>query len=128
MSLTLNTKVYKYRNTQNGVTTYAEDSGQFVGGFSLLTARASLGRPARGKMPAARSTTVWKLSLPVLADNDTACACAGDVLGTVDFFVEIRSDVVIPKSVLTDGRLRVADLVATPEFIESVDSHTLPTS
>ena len=48
MSLTLNTKVYNYRNTQNGVATYAEDSGQYVGGFSLVTARASIGQPSRG--------------------------------------------------------------------------------
>ena len=128
MSLTLNTKVYNYRNTQNGVTTYAEDSGQYVGGFSLVTARASIGQPSRGSRPASRSATVWKLSLPILADDDTACACAGDVLGTADFFVEIRSDVVIPKSVLTDGRLRLKDLIMTSEFIASVDSHIQPTS
>lgn len=128
MSLTLNTKVYNYRNTANNVTTYAEDSGQFVGGFSLVTAQTALGVPKRGNRPAQRSKTIWKLSLPVLADDDTACACAGDVLGSVDFFVEIRSDVVIPKTMLTDGRLRLKDLIATNEFIASVDNHTQPTS
>lgn len=128
MSITLNTKVYNYRNTANGVTTYAEDSGQHVSGFSLLTAQATLGNVARGQKQAQRSKTIWKLSLPVLADDDTACACAGDVLGTVDFFVEVRSDAIIPKSVLTDGRLRLADLVTNAKFIASVDSHTQPTS
>lgn len=128
MSLTLNLKEYTYRQNTAGVSTYINSASNTVNGFSSLTATTTIGKPALGNRPASRSKTMWKLSLPVLAEDDSACGCTGEVIGTCDWLVEVRSDVRVPTSVLADGRLRMKDLIATSEFIASVDSHTQPTA
>jgi acyl-coenzyme A thioesterase PaaI-like protein len=85
-SITLNTKIYTPRGTQQGVSTWAlAGDATFGGAVSTLT------ESVRGPLANGNYRTRWVLTVPKIATADSACACTGGTLGqakadvTIDF-------------------------------------------
>lgn len=115
MPITLNTKVYNGIGfNPNGQFVYSETSGGLASSFSYLTSKVNAGT---GKSD---STVKWNLSIPVVATVDSTCSCAGSVLHT-DY---VRIEVTVPPGATAAERLdiqkRVADLVASAQFKDSI--------
>lgn len=124
----LNEKTYSFTSVINGVTTYIERSAGVVAGFARLTAQAVMGRGKRGQQNSVRSKTVWKLSIPTVADDNSACACDGDVLSQIDVFVEVRSDASTTTTQLEEALAELRDLVETSQFGLSFTQHVQPSA
>jgi len=85
-SLTLNTKVYTPRGTQQGISSWAlAGDATFGGAVSTLT------ESVRGPLADGKYRTRWVLSIPKAATVDSACACIGSSLGTgkADIVIDI---------------------------------------
>lgn len=115
MSIVLNTKTYTFRgfNTQS-ISTFADTSAGVPNGFSWLTNKVE-GADGTGKVKSR-----WKLKVPVVAATDTDCGCTGDLLREVVVDVVVTSDRGSTVTERTDVADRVRDLVASPEFRESI--------
>lgn len=119
MAITLNTKTYNYIGNAAAISTYQERSGGLIASFSNLTASVKIGT---------RVSTLWKLSVPVVAATDTSCACAGTVLRKGDVDINVRLDPTMTDAERLDLALRVKDLVASTAFQASITGPTVPTS
>jgi hypothetical protein len=75
-SITLNTKVYTPRGTQNGISTWALAGDTTFGG-----AQSDVTESVRGPLTNGTYRTRWVVSLPKVASDDTTCACVGQSLG-----------------------------------------------
>ena len=116
-SLTLNTKVYTPRGTQNGVSTWALAGDATFGG-----AQSSVTESVRGPLSNGNYRTRWVVSIPKAASADTACGCTGSISSTG------KADVVIdiPTNYTTAERQdfvdRIQALVALSVFDVSVST------
>lgn len=121
-NIVLNTKTYNGRGVANGIATYMETSAGFLAGFSPVTGSILLpaGRDAKGHVK-------WRLSLPVMAEEASACACPGEEIDLIDAFIQVRASRGVSATVRTDFGLRLKDLVALPEFQASIASLSQPT-
>lgn len=89
-SITLNTKVYTPRGTQQGVSTWAlAGDATFGGGISTVTESVRSPIPSTGG-----NRTRWVLSAPKLATADSACGCTGSSMGVgkADIVIDIPSN------------------------------------
>lgn len=106
-SVTLNTVVYSPAGVTGGVAMWMSRVGGILAGFSKLTQRYK--EPTTGT----QTKIDFQISVPVLADADSTCTCAGDLLrtnsATVSFWVAGTSTL----AERTDLYLRVKDLVAS---------------
>jgi hypothetical protein len=116
-SLTLNTKVYTPRGTQQGVSTWAlAGDSTFGGAVSTVT------ESVRGPLTNGGNRTRWVLTAPKIATADSACACTGGSLG------QAKADIVIdvPSSLSAAERQDFVDrlqaLVALTVFDVSVST------
>lgn len=75
-SITLNTKVYTPRGTQNGISTWSLAGDTTFGG-----AQSDVTESVRGPLANGLYRTRWVLALPKVATADTACSCVGAILG-----------------------------------------------
>lgn len=118
-SLTLNTKVYTPRGTSGGISTWSLAGDATFGG-----AQSNVTESVRGPLANGTYRTRWVLDTPKATTTDTACACAGSIIGkgkadvTIDiptsFTAAERQDFVDRLQALV--ALSVFDLsVATPE-------------
>lgn len=123
----LNGHTYGYRNIINGISTFVDTAATTVAAFATLTAKTLLGKGKRGARDASRSLTQWKLSIPTVATEATACSCVGDVLSQVDVHIEFRSDAASTQAHLQEALDQLDDLVANAQFRASVLQHTQPT-
>lgn len=87
-SITLNTKVYTPRGTQNGISTWALAGDATFGG-----AQSSVTESVRGPLSNGNYRTRWVVDVPKNATADSACACTGQLLGKgkADIVIDIPS-------------------------------------
>lgn len=83
-SLTLNTKVYTSRGTQNGISNWTLQGDATFGG-----APSTVTESVRGPLSDGTNRTRWVMSVPKAASADTACGCTGAIVGTA------KADIVI---------------------------------
>lgn len=115
MSITLNSKVYNFAGFDpNAVSQYQETSAGVPTAASDLTNRVSKGAKVR--------RVKWRLIVPIVATDPSACSCPGNVLRTtyVDVEFTIPADSTLAER--QDARLRLASLIANTQYIASVDN------
>lgn len=85
-AITLNTKVYAPRGTQNGISTWALAGDATFGG-----AQSDVTESVRGPLTNGNYRTRWVVSVPKIATADSTCACIGSILGKgkADFTIDI---------------------------------------
>lgn len=117
MAITLNTKAYAFAGfNANQQSVYKHTGGGLPSSFSYLTTKVNTGT---GK---ADSTARWNLSVPHVAVDASACACPGGVLGTDYIRIETSVSPVTTAGERTDLWTRIRDLVASPEFMASIEN------
>lgn len=117
-SLTLNTKVYTPRGTQQGVSTWAlAGDTTFGGALSTVTESVRSPLPSNGG-----NRTRWVLTVPKVATADSSCACVGSSLGSAkcDIVIDVPSS--FTQGERTDLAARLQALVALTVFGVSVST------
>lgn len=123
MAITLNTKAYAFAgfDSTNQSTYVHRPAGQTTG-WSVLSARVI---PGTSKT----ATKVnWKLKLPVIATEEAACKCPGELLRETTVNITVTTAASSTTAELTDISLRVKDLAASPEFLATLASLIQPSS
>lgn len=117
MSIVLNTKTYTFRGfNPQSISTYMDTSSGVPNGFSPLTNRVE-GADGTGKVKSR-----WKLKVPVVTADDSACGCTGDLLREIVVDIVVTSDRGSSVTERTDAADRISDLVASTEFRASIIS------
>lgn len=107
-NIVLNTKTYVYAGTTAaGVVTYQERSSGVVSGFGTLDGLVRYGD---------RTRITSKMYLPVIAADNSSCACTGEVLRSCNADVNLRFDNTMTTAERTDFALRFKDWAASPAF------------
>lgn len=122
MSITLNTKVYSFEGfTPERLTLYQNHGSGIPTEFSPLTFKNE-------RMADGRAKVKVKLKVPVVQTEDTACGCVGELVDEdiVDIIVTLGNKSTTARR--TDVRLRIEDLVKSPEFTAAVTSLVQPSS
>jgi uncharacterized protein (DUF1810 family) len=116
-SITLNTKVYTPRGTQNGVSTWALAGDATFGG-----AQSSVTESVRGPLTDGTYRTRWVVFIPKAASADTACGCVGSITSTgkADIVLSIPTNFTAAER--QDFVDRVQALVALSVFDVSVST------
>lgn len=117
-TIVLNSLNYVGNGVLNGISQFIERSLAVVSGFSNLTARISF-NPTK-------TVVAWKLTVPVIGGEASACACPGDVLRGTIVDISVRFDRGATSTERADVLTRVRDLVATSQFGDSISSLTQP--
>lgn len=117
MSITLNEKTYNGSGIVNGIAIYMDRSAGVSAGFSKLDASVRF---------ETKNRILWKLSLPIVATEASACSCPGAVLALAAVDLNVRLDPSLTLAQRTDFALRLKDLVATPEFQASIINLQVP--
>lgn len=116
-NITLNTKVYTPRGTQNGITSWALAGDTTFGG-----AQSNLTESVRGPLSDGTYRTRWVLVVPKAATSDSACSCTGSILGTAKASITIDWPVGFTAAERQDFVDRIQALVATSVFDVSVST------
>jgi hypothetical protein len=114
-TLTLNTKVYAPRGTQQGISTWA-----LVGDATFGGAASQVTESVRGPLSDGKYRTRWVINLPKAATVDSACACVGQNLGVgkADIVIDIPTS--FTQAERQDFVDRIQALVALSVFDVSV--------
>lgn len=124
MAITLNTKTYNFAGHQPPVnqSVYMERSAGIPQGFSPLSVKVEEPN-AKGQ-----SKVRWKLKLPTLVTETSACACEGDVASEdfLDLVVTFGKGNTSARR--ADLLARLQDLVTKTEFTASLTSLLQPSS
>jgi hypothetical protein len=116
-SLTLNTKVYVPRGTQQGVSTWA-----LVGDSTYGGATSTVTESVRGPNSSGLTRVQFNVKVPKAATADTACGCTGAILGEGNASIQI----VVPSNFTSAERAdfcdRIQALVAHAIFDSAVAS------
>lgn len=115
--LTLNTKAYNPRGVDNSVARWA-----LVGDASFGGATSQLTSSVRGPSKDGIYRIRWQLSVPLAADENSACACIGQTLGTADADIVIRMPTVFTTAQRQDFVDRLQAAVASTPFDVSVSA------
>lgn len=116
-SITLNTKVYTPRGTQNGVSTWAlAGDATFGGAVSTVT------ESVRGPLADGKFRTRWVVSIPKAATSDGPCGCAGSIMGTAKADIVIDIPTNLTSAERQDFVDRIQALVALSVFDVSVST------
>lgn len=122
-TVTLNTVDYLPAGVAGNLATWLNREDGVPAAFSPLT--QSLSSPSvNGKV----YRVIFKLAIPVVAEEDTTCACAGALLRTNQFEGTFLLATTSTTAERTDLYLRVKDLVASAAFIAAVENLVNPTS
>lgn len=116
-ALTLNTVVYAPRGTSNGVSMWAKPDDTGMGGSTSVVSQS-----LRGPLETGDSRARVVLRSPILATVDTACACAGQNIGTLDFDGTVKVPALATAAQRADFRKRVKDYFASTEFTDMIDN------
>ena len=116
-TLTLNTKAYTSRGSQNGISSWAN-----VGDATFGGALTSVTESVRGPLQEGRSRIRFVLMIPKAATEDTSCGCAGTITGTAkaDIVIDVPGNFTAAER--QDLRLRIQGLVANAVFTAAVDN------
>lgn len=120
-NLTLNTKVYTGRGVANAIASWMNAGVGLLAGFAHASANVRL---PQGKD--AKANIQWRLKMPVVAEEASACACPGTAIDEIDAYIQVRCTQGVSSAVRTDLALQLKDLVATPEFQASIISFQQP--
>lgn len=118
-TITLNSLAYVGAGIQNGISRFINRSLGIIAGFSNLTVSVNASK--------AKTTVKWKLVVPVINDEATACACPGDVLQETIVDISVRYDAKADLTHREDILARVQDLMATTPFEDTFKLLVLPT-
>ncbi len=116
-SITLNTKVYAPRGTQNGVSTWA-----LAGDTSFGGAVSTVTESVRGPLSDGTNRSRWIVTVPKAASVDSACACTGSLLGTAKADINLSVPTSFTAAERQDFVDRVQALVALSVFDVSVST------
>jgi hypothetical protein len=124
MSITLNSKVYNFTGfDKNGVSIFNEVSAGVPTGFSYLTCRVTTPNGTSD------STVRWRLTVPVIATDDSEGVPIGSLLRTMKFE---DGKVSLPSTGTAaerdDMQTRITALTATAQYIASIENLVQPTS
>lgn len=86
-AVTLNSVVYNPAGSQNGILYWYDRSGGVANSFSPLTQGFVQNSGAR-KL----TKVTYRVSIPTVADADSACSCTGSVLRTSSFQLDFWID------------------------------------
>lgn len=114
-SLTLNTKPYAPRGVSNGIANWALAGDTTFGG-----ATSTLTESVRSPLSDGSNATRWVLTVPKAAVTDTACVCAGGILGTAKADLKLNTPATMTLAERQDFVDRVQALVALAVFDQSV--------
>lgn len=107
-AITLNTKVYQPRGTQNGVSKWVLlNDASFGGAPSTLT------ESVKGPDKNGVYRTRWVLLVPKWAAEDSSCSCIGSELGYARYDETIESTTALTAAERTDMGARLTSLWAT---------------
>lgn len=120
-NIVLNTKTFGGRGIIAGVASYLEATAGVLAGFLTLTGSVKL---PQAKL--AKAKTEWRLRIPVVTEDASACACPGEAVDEIDCYIVVRASQGTSTAVRTNMALMVKDLTASPEFQASVISFTQP--
>ena len=121
MSISLNSKVYNFDGyDRNGVAVYTERSGGVSTSFSILTFGLE-------RLKDYDRLTI-RLSLPVVATEDSSCSCVGSVLRTTRMTWVIEEPSTSTTLELTDLEARLSDLTSTTQFSGFVINRVKPST
>lgn len=109
-NVVLNTKTYTYASDQGGIITWLETSGGIPTGFSRIS--LALREPNASGSPYRMEL---RLSLPVVAEDDSECACTGAILRHEDARVVVEIPNNGTTAERTDFGLRLKDLLANAQ-------------
>lgn len=121
-NITLNTKVFSGRGVVNAIASYMNTALGLLAGFGTVTGSVRL---PSGKD--AKANIQWRLKLPIVAAEASACACPGEAVDEIDCYIQVRATKGVTAADRTDFALQVKDLVALPEFQQSIINFTQPT-
>lgn len=110
-ALTLNTKVYNPRGVGDGIAKWALVGDASFGGASS-TVTTSIRGPSKDGIYRVRLT----LSVPKAATADSACACVGQTLGTLNGSVELIIPAAFSAAERQDYADRMQGLIANALF------------
>jgi hypothetical protein len=114
-SITLNTKVYTPRGTDQGVTTWGlTGDASFGGGLSFVN------ESVRGPSKDGVWRTRWTLSVPKLATVDSSCGCVGQQIGQGYADIQVRVPTIFTLAERQDLADRLQALVALAVFDQSI--------
>lgn len=111
-TIVLNSLNYVGTGVLNGISHWWERAAGLVNAFSELTNRVSY-NPTK-------TVVAWKLTVPVVKGEDSACGCAGEVARTAIVDITVRFDRDATVTERTSVRTRISDLVATSQFGNSI--------
>lgn len=114
-SITLNTKVYTPRGTDQGITSWVL-SGDTTFGGGLSTVSESVRGPSKDGIWRTR----WTFAVPKLASVDSTCACVGQEIGQGYADIQIRIPTAFSSAERQDFVDRLQALVALSVFDASV--------
>lgn len=114
-SLTLNTKVYTPRGTQQGISQWSLAGDSTFGG-----AQSDLTESVRGPNANGSYKTIWTLTVPKAAAADSTCACTGSILGKGKVRIEVDTPVAFTAAERQDFVDRIQAFVAASVFDVSV--------
>lgn len=126
MAITLNSVVYNWAGFDpSGTSRWTATAGGLATAFSNLTARVTIGGIDANKV-ARMSKVKWRVNIPVIATEDSGCACVGSVLRTsyVDVAADFHPTATIAER--TDALARLRALVLTTQFGDSFTALTQP--
>lgn len=112
-NIVLNSLTFVGNGILNGVNSFVERSAGLVNAFKTLTNKVTF---------ADRTNVHWKLILPSVVAEDSACGCAGSVQYTNYVDITYRSDRRTTAAERTATLAMIRDLVATTNFGDSITS------
>lgn len=119
-NLTLNTKVYTGSGLVNAIYTWMQRTAATFGAWSRASVQIGF--------TTQKARVNWKLAVPVVAEDATACACPGDVTRLAAADINVRFDPGATTAERTDFALQLKDLVASPDFQASLINFQYPAS
>lgn len=121
MSIVINSKTYNFDGyDKNGVAVYTERSGGVPTSFSVLTFGMESGKDV--------TKITVRLSVPIVALDDSDCSCVGSVLRTSRFTWTLEEPNTGTTAERTDWQARIEELAATAQFSALLINLVKPTT
>lgn len=117
-NIVLNSLTYVGSGTINAVSTWWNRTAGLVNAFRQLTARVNY-NPTK-------TVVAWKLTIPVVAEEDHPTVAAGTVLRSTIVDITVRYDRNATATERSDVKEHLDDLVASTQFVSSITDLVLP--
>lgn len=122
-SVTLNSVVYAPGGSDKGTVTWVNRDGGVLNSFSTLRQNYQDGNGAATSGSASAATkVVFRLAVPVVATQDSTCACTGKLLKSSTVQISVWMDPALTAAERADIAARAKDLAASAVFTAAVAS------